>query len=329
MAYYKYLKFVLSSLLISYVIFFLLTIYQIGAPTKSSQELHEVITLKTSIANSVQAPKLLIVSGSNSFFGISSQMIAKKTAIPTVNAGLHAGLGIDYILYKARTLARPGDTVLIPLEYELYMPNTRTSSVLLDYVFAHDTKYLSTHPWFVALLSLKRLLLGIYSKVFISQQFLAVDQPKVFANGSGDETNNKKANMTEAQYEKLNSASPVKITDRLLHDRSSLEVIAEFARWCKQNKIKVIATWPNTMWFKAYEKPAYVQIFQAISKFYQDINVPIIGRYIDSMYDKSMFYDTYYHLNDEGVNIRTQQLITLLRPYLGQVMDDQSPYQNS
>ena len=34
------------------------------------------------------------------------------------------------------------------------------------------------------------------------------------------------------------------------------------------------------------------------------------------MYDKSMFYDTRYHLNDVGVRQRTQQLLDLLNPYL-------------
>ncbi len=324
MASFKYLKSVLLSLLVSYVIFVLLAIYQIGALTESSHELYEVIMLKTSIANSIKTPKLLIVSGSNSFFGISSQMITKETAIPTVNVGLHAGLGIDYILDKARFLGKPGDTVLIPLEYELYMSDTRTSSVLVDYVFAHDTKYLSTHPWLVALLSLKRLSLGIYTKLHPSLQSKTSDRPTVVLNKSGDAINNKKINMTETQYRTLNNASPIKIRSRLLHNKSSLEVLRDFAEWCAQNRIKLIATWPNTVWFKDYEKPIYLQMFQDIEKFYQDINVPILGKYSGSMYDKSMFYDTYYHLNDEGVDRRSRQLINLLRPYLKQIMNGQT-----
>jgi hypothetical protein len=35
------------------------------------------------------------------------------------------------------------------------------------------------------------------------------------------------------------------------------------------------------------------------------------------MYDKSMFYDTNYHLNDQGRRRRTEQLIDLLKPYVG------------
>ncbi|NEO00101.1 MAG: hypothetical protein F6K50_32935 [Moorea sp. SIO3I7] len=78
----------------------------------------------------------------------------------------------------------------------------------------------------------------------------------------------------------------------------------------------MIATWPNTIWFDVYQEPRQQYFFKSIEHFYQRLGVTILGKAEDFMYDKSMFYDTSYHLHDLGVNHRTQQLIDLIKPYL-------------
>ena len=62
-------------------------------------------------------------------------------------------------------------------------------------------------------------------------------------------------------------------------------------------------------------------INQNIKKFYNSIDVPVLGSYSEFMYDKSMFFDTVYHLNDRGRRYRTRQLIKLLQPYLSKMTD--------
>jgi hypothetical protein len=46
------------------------------------------------------------------------------------------------------------------------------------------------------------------------------------------------------------------------------------------------------------------------------LECPLISRYEDYMMDKELFYNTYLHLNNEGVKVRTQLLIEDLQNYL-------------
>ena len=48
----------------------------------------------------------------------------------------------------------------------------------------------------------------------------------------------------------------------------------------------------------------------------EQLSCPFISDYREYMFDYSMFYDTEYHLNDEGAALRTQQLITDLKRWL-------------
>ena len=317
MLYKNYLKSVLFSFIISWALFVIAALYQVGAPTASSSWIYELSTIKSNFANSIKTPKLLIVAGSNALFGISSRMITEETGIPTVNAAIHAGLGNNYILYSARFLAKAGDTIILPLEYASYTSSTEASSILVDYVFARDPKYLLTHPWFIALLSFERLKLGISVKLHTSPIESGYQSKTI--NASGDETANREADITVDKRKKLDNANPIKIKKKFMNSSAQLKTIREFSNWCHSKGIRLIATWPNTIWFESCQQPGFKEFTQTIEKFYNSINVPVLGKYSDFMYDKSMFYDTNYHLNDRGMRHRTKQLIDLLQPYLSKM----------
>lgn len=316
----RYLKTVLISLLISYIIFILLVLNQISAPTESSRWIYEVYTIKSRLASLSPNPKLLLVSGSNALFGISCQTIQQETKVPCVNTAVQAGLGIDYILNHARSFAKPGDTILVPLEYGLYTLDDTPTDVLIDYVFARDPKYLLSvnaiaKVRLIGGMSFTRLARGISAKFQVPKQKNSGYQSKNI-NNYGDETSNSEAKITDVEQRKVNEQIPISLRGKLASDSAAFKTLREFANWCKSNKIQLIATWPNTIWFDVYKKPIYQDFFQDIKKFYTSIDVPIVGKHDDFMYAKNMFYDTNYHLNDKGVRYHTKQVINLLQPYL-------------
>ena len=69
-----------------------------------------------------------------------------KRVSRTVNLGTHAALGTAYILHLAQAVAKPGDTVLLVLEYELYnygkVDQTWADKLLVDYLVSRDPAYL-------------------------------------------------------------------------------------------------------------------------------------------------------------------------------------------
>lgn len=315
MIYLNFLKNLLFSFLICCSVFLLAVFYQLGVDTKVSSFYYGMDTIKLSFANSINTPKLVITSGSNSLYGISSQMITEEIGIPTVNAAIYVGFGIDYILHRVQMILKPRDTIILPLEYALYYPNSLPDkegmNSLIDYVLAHDTLYLLKNPWIITKISFNRLLYGIVTK----HHPYPATELSAWIGISGDALGNAESNITEKERAELNRQGPIQIT-KLSYSSREFRVIREFAKWCHSHKIRLIATWPNTMWFDVYEQPSYKQYFRDIEFFYKSIGVAVLGDYREFMYDKSLFFNTIYHLNHRGVLIRTRQIINLLNCFL-------------
>ena len=64
-------------------------------------------------------PHLIVVGGSNIIFGIDSPILEQEIGLPTINTGLHAGLGLQLLLDITEEYARPGDVILLIPEYPL------------------------------------------------------------------------------------------------------------------------------------------------------------------------------------------------------------------
>jgi hypothetical protein len=322
MVYRQYFRSVLYGFLVSLLIFLLAVLCQSGVPTESSRWIYEIYQIKSSIANSIKVPKLVLVSGSNTHFGISCKIISTETGVPCVNGGTHMGLGTAYILRQARLWLKPGDLVLLPLEYEFYQDQGLPNYLMIDYMFARDTQYLLSLDLvsklrFLFGISLNRLQQGFVGRLYPPQPLTTGYQSKT-VNKYGDETINQKANMTEKQYHILNNSKPIEI-ETSQTSRYALNEINDFIIWCKEKNIKPRITWPNTLNFEVYKENVKQEFFQKIEQYYNDMKISVLGKPEDFMYNKAMFYDTSYHLNDIGVRYRTQQIIELLRPDLERI----------
>lgn len=316
---WKYLKGILYGFLLCCCFFGLATFWQLGSPTESSRWIDEVYTLKLNYANSISAPKLVILSGSNALYGVSCQSIQEETHVPCINAGTNAGLGINYILNRGHFFVKPGDVVLLPLEYELYQDTGIPNNVLIDYVLARDPKYLLSTDWvnkfqFIARVSFARLNQGIFAKLRPPNSSSSGYQSNTL-NQYGDETNNQETNRSIEQFHYVIEAEPVEVK-KPLNLEYGLSELSNFIGWCIQNNVRVLATWPNTVWFDVYQERKYQELFQQLRNFYKSFEVPILGQPKDFMYEPSMFFDSIYHLNERGTRRRTEHLINLLQTYL-------------
>lgn len=67
-----------------------------------------------------KSPRILIVGGSSAAFGVNSAALERVSGQPVVNLGLNAGLGLRFILNQASSAIRPGDLVVLSPEYALF-----------------------------------------------------------------------------------------------------------------------------------------------------------------------------------------------------------------
>jgi len=81
--------------------------------------------------------------------------------------------------------------------------------------------------------------------------------------------------------------------------------------------ILLLVAFPSYVYFPEYRVGEYEVFFENIVRFWRDIGVIYLGNPYEFMYDdRSLFYDTAYHMNDLGMTINTQKLIDLIRPYI-------------
>jgi len=291
-------------------------IYQMGAPVPSSRWIYELNQLKMGYLTSIQTPKLILVSGSNTLYGISCQTLEEKLKRPCVNTALTQELGLDYILDHARQIAQPKDTILMPLEYQLYITHGTPSELLLDYVIAYQPNYLES----LNSLQKIRLIMGV-SPQRLFQGILAKGQSLSSLTSSyqsritpqGDSLDNLK--ITNKNDQIIKGFKPFNLQEYQISNYAR-EQLSRFIVWCRENQVNLIVTWPSTVNFSEYQDPNTQKFFNSIAMFYRQEQVPILGTPENFMYDKLLFYNSVYHLNDQGRQKRTKKIINLIQRYL-------------
>jgi hypothetical protein len=302
-------------------LFFGLIYFQLGVPTRSTIWAYEINQKKLKKAASIQGPKLLLVGGSATLFGMQAELIEAKLDYPTVNLGTHAGLGIGYMLHLAKQAAKPGDTVLLAFEYNTFTFGlVRRDGVYVDYLFARDPEYFRDLPWptkfqIAMSLTVARLRKGVRNRFHPEPAHvppgIVYDPTKL--NVYGDQLGNDAANRPPAsQHRKILEASRVRVDTlsyRSLGSAPGFELVTDFLRWARMNDIRVLATYPNILEHPSYRSAIAKKTIQEIQDFYHRQGVPMIGSFEESMMPASMFFDTCYHMTREGAAIRTERLI--------------------
>jgi hypothetical protein len=303
-----------------------------GVPTVSSAPLCALLAEKRRIARALASsgPRLFLVAGSSTHFGISAAQIEAALGRPTINYGNNGALSLDMMLGDVRRLARPGDWVLLVPEYSHY-DRAAINSVLVDYLLACAVDALPDLPLAqrveaVFAPSPLRLGAGIAARLGFEEAAEALaylNQPlplgehyvvDVKIGPRGDGLVNRRAAITPKLRGRVADFRPLPLSFR--PDSDGPKALAAFASWALAHEVRVLVTWPNTLRFDAYGEAAAQDFFRRVTSFYGDLAVPVLGTPEAAMFAAEDFYDTNYHLHDEAVARRTGALVPLLRAAL-------------
>ncbi|TAF55948.1 MAG: hypothetical protein EAZ61_03755, partial [Oscillatoriales cyanobacterium] len=255
----SYLQSALWSGLFCAVIYLVATLYQADWGQRPLDYLHGMYGLKTAAAERAIAadrPKLVLISGSNAHYGIRCATIVERTGLYCVNGGIHAGIGIDYLLDRARDWLRPGDIALLPLEFNHYTDRGIPSKFFIHYVLRYDRDYILQRPpleqlrfWFG--LPISRIGQRTISKL------LGHAPPPETAHAEevgeyGDRLRNDPSDRNATQQRYVEEADPLPVLFGAAPTGSTAGArsIRRFIRWCRDHDVTPIATWPNALWFE-------------------------------------------------------------------------------
>jgi hypothetical protein len=327
----NFLYLVPAGFILAIGVYFGLVFWQMGVPTRESYWCFDLHRRKLATAAAIPGPKLLVVGGSGTLFGIKARQIQEQCGIPTVNLGTHAALGPAYILHLAEKAAKPGDTVLLVLEYELYTQGNDNltswaGAIYIDFLMARDPEYFRSLPWrdqvqLSMLVTTKRLKTGLNNKYSPLPEdgrppfntYSVYDSSQV--DNLGDLCGHFTARRPVPQPALSVSGA---LARGIPADASGFKEVARFCKWAETNHVRVLATFPNVARKPEYDQPPTARAVERICQFYAGLKVPVVGTAQEAILPTTDFFDTCYHLTEEAAQARTDRLIQRLKPLLDQ-----------
>lgn len=306
-------------LLLLFLWIFSFYLVQLEQPTASTQWVNELFTNKMQAARHFQGERLFVVGGSGVHFAVDAEKMSKKLGMATINFGTHAALDVEYMLFKLKEVLRPGDTVLLALEYAYYGNRPKFNSVYEEYLVARDRPFFLSLPIFeqlrIVFAAPFKNMVKAYKQNFFKPYIPSKASYEIFGkfhyNPYGDTHANNTVFVNEDIRRTRDKLSP---DTTLISDKASaLITLRSFATWCNQQKIHLIATVPNHLYFKQMNHETILSNVEKIKNFYAAIQVPFIGDPFSAMFDKAYYFDTVYHPNQLGKALYTRQLIASLK----------------
>ncbi len=291
---------------------------QIGTPTPSSQWIADVYRAKEEALKKSTPPRIILIGGSGTLFGFDSDRIREDTGITTINFGTHAGLGLDYLLYRAKRVLRPGDIAVVVPEYAHFSYTGPKEETQIDFIVSRDPDYFFEKPWtekirYISAMPLMRLMKGVFHKFRKNSSAPKGLYGAHNINKWGDQINIREEQRTESDLLRLSTAKPAVIGTIT---PESKKIFNDFASFAKSLNVRLYMAPPAILDHQNYHSKKAEDFFSDIRKTAKETGYIYLGRAEDFIMPKNMFFNTIYHLNRSGIEERTARFIALLKPHL-------------
>lgn len=275
----------------------------------------EYLKIKKQIPELNIRNKIIILSGSNSFYGFKAEQFEKYTGRTTINMAIQGSLGLNFMFYYTKPFLQEGDILILPLEYSVLLTNNNHNYISshVSYVYG-GLDYFKTLPFKEKLNYLRALKKDYFEESLKRRISENAIYPSLYlercVNSKGDMVCNKSSEKSRENLHKLLVTQ--NFQDKLfinqnnkesLPDYDSLKILSDFLLWAKDNGIIVIGTYPNSVDIIIKDK----SLVKKINSWYIDHNQLFIGEPLESFFPENMMYDTLYHLNSDGAELRTRR----------------------
>jgi hypothetical protein len=302
--------------------------FQLGVPTASSAWIKELTSRKQNAAAAISQPKIILLGGSATLFGLNASLIESELGLPVINGGLHAGIGLASILREGKKMITPGDTVVIYPEYELLNFGEKNRQqwaaiTYLDYILSHDAPYYEGLPIYdqleIALMTpLERLARGIKGKWIPEQLKEGSDYNPydlMWLNDTGDMTGHIAARRPLIAEDRDRRECEV-LRKGISLGEEGFDLISEFKQWADSNQVRVLAGFPSMAHRSSYDPTMIDNVEMQLKKFYTDRGINVVGNLRESLMPQVDFFDTIYHPTEETSLRISRRTASGLRPIL-------------
>lgn len=291
------------------------------APSESLMWWHDVYARKAAFAQRTPGRRILITAGSGGAYGLSAAELTRRHGVPAVNLALCGALGLRVTLLQAMRVARPGDLVVLPLEYELYHTSGEELADSIGYKLAWEPLTLIQANGVGAVnavlaVPVERVVNRLLWQI-MPDRMGPGHQIGIQVNDAGDILTNQPHHRDAGAVARMKNPVPSEfLADGVALAPGSIAALTEFVTWCRARGVTVVATYPVTMDFPVYHQPGKARVLPLIQAFYRELGVPLLGTPKSFMLDRSKFFDSIYHLDHDAQLANTGKVAQLLAPYM-------------
>ncbi|HEX7414969.1 MAG TPA: hypothetical protein VF411_13075, partial [Bacteroidia bacterium] len=298
-----FLMLVLAALL--YSLFFL--------PDKAAQEsVLSSIKTKHVLLQKITSPKIIFTGGSNVSFGLDSKTITDSLKMPVVNTAIHGGLGLEFMMNNVKPYFHKGDVVVLIPEYEnFYTDNFYGEMELVSLLFdiePQERASVDATQW----IRLAKYILP-YSAKKIKNRFTELLQKEkvseeidIYAKQSFNQYGDTYIHWMLPNQ----SFTPIKIAMNEKVKHEVISFIKEFKTYVEKQQAMLILLPP------VMEENSYVNLQDIINNISMELKKNEIAYYSAPLrykFTAGYFFNTYYHTNKQGVDLRTKLIIEDLK----------------
>lgn len=261
--------------------------------------------IKDSLLVHTPSPRYIFVAGSNISFGLDSRMLEDSLGTNVVNTGIQGSIGLHYMMRHVLDYTRPGDTVILAPEYDQFFGNFVHGDeplyrTVLDVDMASVKHLTRSQKWNLLCYTPKYA----FSK-FKPNEYIGYADPGIYGAKSFNKYGDTYLHWTMEPIS-LSASKGFFAT----YNPSVVDSIAHFALQLKSRGAELMIT------FCAYDKGSWTNNrieISMVDSALRTIGVPVLGNPERYVFADSMIFEAAYHLNRNGVELRTQRLIEDLK----------------
>ena len=308
---------VLLSVLVLLLPIVAVAVMAFGIPAQYGNTFLGEMAFKFDRLTSVEEPKVVVVGGSSVAFGLDSAALEEAVGMPVVNFGLYATLGTKYMIDTAKAGIGEGDIVILAPETDPQTLSLYFNAEAVWQALDQDMSMLRYVPY----ANWGRLGGGLWNfavaKYGYWKENNAPDPDGIYAlssfNEYGDIVYPREFNIMAGNYD----PSQILTLDETLLDEEYIEYVNDFAAWCKRKGATLYYSFSPMNADALAEDTTDESILAYYGALAAALDCTVCSDIRDYIMDASYFYDTNFHLNDTGVQVRTHRLGQDIRRILG------------
>ena len=307
---YKFIKYILTINIICVVFIAVTTISIVLFPCDAFDGCWQsILQARYERLTETNSPKIIMISGSSSTFGLDQNYLESKTGYNVVNLGIQASLGPEFLCELSKANINEGDIVLFGYEYTWWNEWTNFDSLRMDLLLSgigdkyEIYKYIPVHKY--------PELMG-YLFTFAS---LKIDKDKEYTgtysiNSFDLKTTQMILDRPYINYTYSEESEGIVDFSQMHIDEKVQLYLKKYKEYVEKQGADIFFVSPPIV-EKCIRNEEYVQFF--IQEEEEKIGIDYISNPADYFFPEEYMFDTYYHCNNIGEKERTKLLINDLQ----------------